>query len=52
MADRSHSPSLFDVPHARWSDPSTSRMAAESITLEKLSQVQERVLSSSGYMAL
>ena len=45
MADFSHSPSLFDFAHARWNDPSTSRLAAESVTLEKLSQVQERVLS-------
>ena len=45
MADDSLSPSLFDAPHARWSDPSTSRIAAESITLEKLSEVQARVLS-------
>ena len=35
---------LFSYPSARWSDPSTSRVAAESISLARLNETQERVL--------
>lgn len=38
-------PDLFSVPHARWSDPQTSRQAAESISLTAVSQTQERILT-------
>lgn len=36
---------IFEIPHSRWSDPATSREAANSISQEKLNQTQERVLS-------
>ncbi len=45
MADYSRSPSLFDVPHSRWSDPETSRDAARSVDPRKLTKTQERVYS-------
>ena len=35
---------IFDYPKARWSDPTTSREAAESISFDKLTRTQELVL--------
>ena len=37
-------PDLFSYPKSRWDNPSTSREAAESIGLEKISQMQERII--------
>lgn len=37
-------PDLFSVPRARWDNPSTSKEAAESISLEKITETQERIL--------
>jgi hypothetical protein len=37
-------PDLFSVPHARWNNPDTSRQAAESIPLERVSETQKRVI--------
>ncbi len=37
-------PGLFDVPRSRWSDPATSRQAAESVSLKKVTEVQRRIL--------
>lgn len=38
--------SMFDVPRSRWSDPETSRQAAESVSLSKVSKVQEMILAA------
>jgi hypothetical protein len=40
-----HEVGFFDVPRARWSDPQTSKLAANSIALTKLTETQERVLT-------
>ena len=37
-------PGLFDYAKSHWNDPSTSREAAESIGLERISETQQRVL--------
>jgi len=37
-------PDLFSYPKSRWNAPDTSREAAESIPLERVSETQERVL--------
>jgi hypothetical protein len=37
-------PDLFSVPHSRWNSPETSRQAAESIPLERVSLTQTRVI--------
>ena len=37
-------PDLFSVPRAKWSDPSTSKEAAASIPLERISETQKRVI--------
>ena len=37
-------PGLFDYAKSRWSDPATSRAAAESISLPAITETQERVL--------
>jgi len=37
-------PDLFSYPKSHWADPDTSRAAAESISVEKISETQERVL--------
>lgn len=37
-------PDLFSYPKSRWNNPSTSREAAESIGLERISETQQRVL--------
>lgn len=39
-------PPLFDVPRKRWSDPETSRQAAESVSLSKVSDLQRRILAA------
>lgn len=36
---------FFDVPRARWSHPTTSRRAAESITLTRVSVLQRAILN-------
>lgn len=36
---------LFSVPRARWSNPDTSRAAAESISLDRVTETQARILS-------
>ena len=38
-------PDLFSYPKSHWADPETSRAAAESISLEKITWTQERVLT-------
>ena len=38
-------PSLFDSAHSRWSDPDTSKQAAASIPLERLTRTQNLVLA-------
>ena len=38
-------PGFFDVPRARWSNPSTSREAAESISMTRVSTLQRSILS-------
>jgi hypothetical protein len=35
---------LFSVPRARWSNPPTSRQAAQSIPLKKVSLTQQRII--------
>lgn len=37
-------PDLFSVPRAKWSDPSTSKEAAASVSLQRISETQQRVL--------
>jgi hypothetical protein len=37
-------PDLFSYPKSRWDNPQTSRQAAESIGLERISETQQRVL--------
>ncbi len=37
---------IFDVPRSRWSDPETSRKAAESITLPRVTDTQRRILAA------
>src|SRR5215210_1988056 len=37
-------PGLFDYAKSRWDNPPTSRDAAESINLERISETQARVL--------
>lgn len=41
----SSQPDLFSVPHSRWNAPDTSRQAAESISLERVSEVQHKILT-------
>ena len=37
-------PDLFSYPKSRWNNPATSKEAAESIGLERVSQMQERII--------
>ena len=37
-------PDLVSYPKSRWDNPETSRQAAESIGLEKISETQKRVI--------
>ena len=37
-------PDLFSYPKSRWNNPSTSRQAAESISLERVSETQQKIL--------
>lgn len=37
-------PGLFDYAKSRWDNPDTSRQAAESIPLERVSETQKRVI--------
>jgi len=38
-------PDLFSYPKSHWADPETSREAAESIPLERVSEVQHKILT-------
>ena len=40
-----HQGDLFSVPRARWSNPATSKAAAESISLSAVTETQERILT-------
>jgi len=40
----SSQPDLFSYPKSRWDNPDTSRAAAESISLEAITETQERIL--------
>jgi hypothetical protein len=40
----SRQPGLFAYAKSHWSDPETTRQAAESIGLEKISETQKRVI--------
>lgn len=36
---------LFSYPKSRWNNPPTSRAAAQSISLDRVTQTQERILT-------